>query len=240
LRIGNVVRWAVAVGLLGLSFVNASWLAPEPSGALQLIGAKVGDKDGCATLDETRRALIAGGGPVVLDADATSGCMPATTALTELARYRFILRIADGEKALELFDAIKRPIDDRYAFLGEAAAVASIRAREPKAWAFTIAESRQCFSDYAKLGWLSLVPASCKGRTILVPLDQKWKIAGWPRRFQARMAAAGTRIILTGPGDRADAIPGLAQVEQIPEIPRAYTGYVWVDDVERIGPAIRR
>jgi hypothetical protein len=240
MRIGNIVRWAVAFGLLGLSFVNASWLAPEPPGALRLIGAKVGDKDGCATLDATRRALIAGGGPVVLDAEAKPGCMSATTALTELARYRFILRIADGGKALALFDAIKRPIDDRYAFLGDAAAVAAIRAREPNAWAFTIAQGRQCFADYAKLGWLSLVPASCKGGTILVPLDQKWKIAGWPRRFQARMAAAGTRIILTGPGEPVDAIPGIAQLEQIPEIPRAYTGYAWVDDVELIGPSIRR
>jgi hypothetical protein len=240
MRIGNIVRWAIAVGLLGLSFVNASWLAPEPAGALKLIGAQVGGEDDCATLDATRRALIAGGGPVVLDIDTKPGCMPATTALAELARYSFIMRTTDGEKALAVFDSIKRPIDDRYAFLGDAAAISAIRAREPNAWAFTIAEGRQCFADYTKLGWLSLVPASCKGKTILVPLDQKWKIAGWPRRFQARMAAADTRIILTAPGEPTDSIPGIAQLEQIPEIPRAYTGFAWVDDVGLIGPSIRR
>jgi hypothetical protein len=240
MRIGNIVRWLVAIGLVILSFVNASWMAPAPTGALQLIGAKADTGGDCASLEDTRRALINGGGTVVLRLDPASGCATPASALAELPRYRFIFDTADGAGALALFDAAKRPIDQRYAFFGTAGAIAPIRARNPEAWTFTIAEARKCFADYTRLGWLAQVPESCVGGTILVPLDQKWKVAGWPRRFQARMAAVGTRIILTGPGEPGDSIPGLTQLDQIPEIPRDYTGSVWVDDIALIGPSIRR
>lgn len=237
---GNLIKWTVAIALVVLSFVNASWLAPEPVGGLSLIAAHSGDKDGCATLEGTRRALIDAGGGVVIDTDAAKGCMTAETALAQFPRYHFILKVSDAEKALAIFEKLKRPIDDRYGFLGDAAAITTIRAKAPDAWAWTIAEGRTCFADYVTRGWLGLVPASCKGGTILVPLDQKWKVAGWPKRFQARMKAAGTRVILTAPGAPADAIPGLTQLEQIPEVPRAYTGMLWLEDAALIGPSIRR
>ena len=240
MKIGNLIKWAIAIALVVLSFLNASWLAPEPSGGLSLIAAHSRNKGGCATLESTRRALIDAGGGVVIDTDNAKGCMTAEMALTQFPRYHFILKVSDGEKALAIFERLKRPIDERYGFLGDAAAIAAIRAKAPAAWAWTIAEGRTCFADYVTRGWLGLVPASCTGGTILVPLDQKWKVAGWPKRFQARMKAAGTRVILTAPGAPTDTIPGLIQLEQIPEVPRAYTGMLWLEDAALIGPSIRR
>lgn len=240
MRIGNLVKWAIAVALVVLSFLNASWLAADPVGGLSLIAARSGDKDGCATLESTRRALIDAGGGVVIDTDSARGCMTAETALEQFPRYHFILKVSDAEKALGIFDTLKRPIDERYGFLGDAASVAAIRLKNPRAWAWTIPEARACFDDYVKFGWFGLVPANCKGGTILVPLDQKWKVAGWPRRFQARMKAAGTHVILTAPGEPADGIPGLTQLEQIPQVPRDYRGMLWLEDAALIGPSIRR
>ncbi len=240
MRIGSLVRWAIAGFLVVMSFVNASWLAPAPPGALQMIAARPGAGDACPSLKDTREALIAAGGPVVLDAAAKPGCMNFATALEQLPRYKFILKTDDAAGTLAAFEKLERPVDERYGFIGDAATVATIRARAPKAWAFTIAEGRACFEDYVKLGWLAMVPESCRGKTILVPLDEKWKVAGWPRRFQARMKAAGTQVILTAPGKPADAIPGITTLEQIPEVPRAYTGYLWVDAPILIGRSIRR
>lgn len=239
MRVANLVKWAIALGLLGLSFVNASWLAPDPQGGLQLIAAKNG-KDGCATLETTRRALIDAGGGVVLDSDSAGKCLSAKTALEQFPRYRFLLRTADAAKVLGIFDALKTPVDSRYGFIGTSAAIAGIRDKVPGVWAFTIAEARTCFADYVKLGWFALVPKSCEGGTIIVPLDEKWKVAGWPRRFLARMKAAGTHVILSGPGAPADAIPGLTQLEQIPQVPRDFAGLLWLDDAALIGPSIRR
>ena len=240
MRIGNLIKWAIAIALVVLSFLNASWLAPDPAGGLSLIAAHSEDKPGCATLEGTRRALIDAGGGVVIDTDSAKGCLTAETALQQFPRYRFILKVSDAAKALAIFKQLDRPVDERYGFLGDAATIAAIRAQNPKAWAWTIPEARGCFADYVKLGWFGGTPASCKGTTILVPLDQKWKVAGWPRRFQARMAAAGTHVILTAPGAPADAIPGLTQLEQIPEVPRDYTGMLWLEDAALIGPSIRR
>ena len=240
MNIANLAKWAIALGLLGLSFLNASWLAADPQGALQLVAAHSEDKGGCATFGGVQRALIDAGGGVVLDADSTGKCLPAQTALEQFPRYHFILKTSDAAKTLAIFERIKQPIDERYGFLGDAATIAAIRAKAPGAWAWTIAEARACFDDYVKLGWFGVTPKSCKGGTILVPLDQKWKVAGWPRRFQARMAAAGAHVILTGPGAPAESIPGLSQLEQIPEVPREYTGMLWLEDAGLIGPSIRR
>lgn len=240
MKIGNLVKWAIALGLLTLSFLNASWIAPDPQGGLQLVAAHSEDKDGCATLGGVQRALIDAGGGVVLDTDSVRGCLSAETAIEQFPRYRFILKVSDAAKILAMFERLKEPIDDRYGFVGDAAAIAAIRAKAPGAWAWTIAEARGCFDDYAMLGWFGITPKSCKGGTILVPLDQKWKVAGWPRRFQARMAAAGTHVILTGPGAPVQGIPGLTRLEQIPQVPREYTGILWLDEPGLIGPSIRR
>lgn len=240
MRIANLAKWAIALGLLGLSFLNASWIAPSPKGGLQLVAAHSEDKARCATLEGVRRALIDAGGGAMLDADASGPCLSAKTALEQFPRYHFILKVEDAAKVMAIFETLNRPMDERYGIVGDAQAVAAIRAKAPDAWAWTIQGARTCFNEYVKLGWFGLTPAICKGGTILVPLDEKWKVAGWPKQFLARMAAANTRVILTGPGSPADSIPGLTPLEQIPEVPRDFTGMLWLEDAALIGPSIRR
>ena len=240
MSVANLAKWGLALGLLALSFLNASWIAADPQGALQLVAAHSEDKNGCATLGGLQRALIDAGGGVVLDMDSAKGCLSAETAIEQFPRYRFILKTSDAEKTLAMFARLKEPIDERYGFVGDAATIAAIREKLPGAWAFTIADGRRCFADYVKLGWFGLTPKSCRDGTIIVPLDGKWKVAGWPRRFLARMKAANTHVILAGPGTPENTIPGLTRLEEIPEVPRDYTGMLWLDEPRLIGPSIRR
>lgn len=158
----NLAKWAIALGLLALSFLNASWIAADPQGALQLVAARSEDKEGCATFGGVQRALIDAGGGVVLDTDSAKGCLSAETAIEQFPRYHFILKVSDAEKALAMFERLKEPVDERYGFMGEAATIAAIRAKVPGAWAFTIADGRRCFDDYVKLGWFGLTPQSCR------------------------------------------------------------------------------
>lgn len=239
MRFWNLFKWAVAAVLVILSFANASWLAPRPEGTLRLVAAKF-EGSGCSSVEQTRRAIIAGGDAVLLDGDEKPGCPSPVEALMQLPRYDFIFRVTDGARMVAMLDQLPRKPDNRHGFIGDDKQVAAIRARKPDAWAFSIAQARKCFSDYTLLGWVTITPASCQNGTILIPLDSKWRVPGWPKRFQARMAAANTRVILTGPGAPDDAIPGLTALEQIPEIPRDYTGYAWIDEIELIGNAIRR
>jgi hypothetical protein len=239
MKVVKWLGWAIVLGLVIISFMNASWLAPEPTGTLKLIATRTADKDKCPSLEAMRRALIDSGGRLVIDVDARSTCTAMAQALTQLPRYEYIIRVGDAAKALAIFDRIKRPIDNRYSFIGDAADIAVIRARAPKAWSWTPQEGRTCFADYVVRGWFGLVPDSCAGKTMLVPIDQKWKVAGWPKRFLARMAAAGTRVIMTD-SDTGSGLKGIDQLDQIPQVPRDYNGYLWVDDAALIGPAIRR
>ena len=78
------------------------------------------------------------------------------------------------------------------------------------------------------------------GKTIIIPLDQQWKAWGWPKRFMARMDAAKVRVILSGPASADGTMVGLTALEQIPQVPRDFTGYLWVEDIDLIGPALRR
>ena len=175
---------------------------------MQLVAAKPGTGD-CPDVEELRKALIAGGGPAVLTEPDAGKCTARKEALEQLGRYPFIFAGGDPQALLAMFAKTNSPFEGRYGYLGDAAEVAAFRQAAPQGWAFTIAEGRRCYADYTMWGWLTIVPESCRGGTMLVPLDGKWKLAGWPKRFQARMKASGTRIILTGPGDPADAITGL-------------------------------
>jgi glycerophosphoryl diester phosphodiesterase len=240
MRFANIIKLSIPALLIALSFTNASWIAPDPDSTLTLIAAHPADGKNCPTIETVRRALIDGGGLVALDAETAPGCMTLGAALQEFPRYHFQVQMRDGAKTLAIFDQLKLPLDERYSFTGDAASVAAIRARAPNAWAWTIAEGKQCFEDYVTKGWFSIVPDSCKGRTIIVPLEQRWKMAGWPNRFQARMKAAGTHVILTGPSGAPGTITGLTALAQVVDVPRSYKDYLLVEDATMIGPPIRQ
>lgn len=122
-------------------------------------------------------------------------------------------------------------------FTGPEGVIAPLREAFPTAWAFSPRAAAACSADYRALGWLGMVPESCRGGTILVPIDRQWQFAGWPDRLQARMAEAGARVVLTGPA--AGWPVGLDLPEQVGDIPASFTGYVLVSDIWTVGPALK-
>jgi glycerophosphoryl diester phosphodiesterase len=132
-----------------------------------------------------------------------------------------------------------RPIDAKYSFYGGAAPVARMRAIAPAAWGWSKDRVQACLKDYVATGWTGFVPASCSGGTVAVPLNYQWLVWGWPKRFMQRMDDAGVKVILTGPYERGSALAGIERLDQIPQVPRDFTGYLWVEDIATIGPALR-
>ncbi len=123
------------------------------------------------------------------------------------------------------------------AFYGAQGPVDRIRQIFPEAWAFTKDEAVGCSKAYAALGWSSLVPEVCRGRTIFVPLDYQWAMWGWPNRMIARMEEHGTRIVVLGPQGEGRPI-GLDLPEQLGDIPASFNGYAMVDDSFAVVPAL--
>ena len=123
-------------------------------------------------------------------------------------------------------------------FFGDPAPVARIKEIYPEAWAFSPEAAKQCASDYVLTGWTSFLPDSCKGGTMIIPVDEQWKFWGWPSKLIARMEEFGGSIIVSGPQSASEPITGLTLPEQLGDIPRDFNGYIWVDDSWAIAPAL--
>ena len=131
------------------------------------------------------------------------------------------------------------PDQPRFGFFGDARVVDVIRAKAPRAWAMNPAGARRCTTDYIKFGWSGWFPQSCVGGTIIVPLDRQWAFWGWPDRLQDRAARHGARVLMVGPRGETVGGTGLWQVQQLTKVPASFKGYVWVDDIYNLGPALR-
>ena len=127
----------------------------------------------------------------------------------------------------------------RDGFYGAAGPVERIKRHYPDAWAWSMDGAKACTKDYILTGWTTIVPDSCRGGTIVVPLNYQWLFAGWPNRLIQRMNAVGARVLVTGPYERGEPNTGLTLPEQLGEIPATFKGYVWVEDIWTVGPSLR-
>ena len=142
--------------------------------------------------------------------------------------------------AAKLEAAGRDPEENGDAFYGGAKVTARVREIYPDAWAWNPGEARQCSEDYVKLGWSGYLPESCRGGTMVIPLNYQYLYWGWPNRLIARMEAYGGEIIVTGPYTSGEPNTGLTLPEQLSEIPSDFNGYIWVEDTFNIAPALNR
>lgn len=123
------------------------------------------------------------------------------------------------------------------AFYGHQVPIKRIRELYPEAWAWSPQEAKGCSQDYVLYGWSGYVPRSCRGKTMIIPLDRQWAFWGWPNRLMARMEAYGGKIIVIGPtGENRPR--GLTLAEQLTRVPSTFNGYIWIEDSFTILPAL--
>src|SRR3954471_5499528 len=173
------------------------------------------------------------------------GAMPTVgELLRELpkARIVFIFKSKDPRDADALVAAFRRAgvaIDDKYGFQGAAPVAERMRRLVPGAWAVDPRQPKACLTDYLKTGWTGFTPASCRNTTIVVPLNYRWALWGWPYRFLDRMAKANTRVEIWGPYRNGGIVP-IDRPEQYDQVPVDFHGWLWVDDFYTMGPALQR
>jgi hypothetical protein len=146
---------------------------------------------------------------------------------------------AEGADAAKALLAQLPAGDRRHILIGDDAAVTMAKAERPAMRAFSIASARKCAADY-RGSLLGSVPESCANGVMLLTLDELgFTLWGWPNRFLDRTAKANTAVIIAQ--DVAGGkIKGLTDVRQYGEIASGFNGYVWVDRIEELGPALRR
>jgi glycerophosphoryl diester phosphodiesterase len=158
------------------------------------------------------------------------------------ARIVFVFKSRDPADADALVAAFRRagvPIDDRYGFQGNPAVTGRLKQLVPGAWVIDAGAAKACLKAYLKSGWTGFVPAACRGTTVVVPLNYRWTLWGWPYRFLARMAKANTRVVIWGSYDNGG-VSALDRPGQYDQVPADFHGWLWVGDFYNMGPALRR
>jgi hypothetical protein len=173
--------------------------------------------------------------------DKASGNESITTAIAALTKPERIWKVQGTAAAQSLLAALPAPSETaRDAFLGDDAAVAAVKKARPDAWAFTVKSARACAADYRTTGLWGSVPASCtKGTMMLTVNELGYSLWGWPNRFLARMKAAGVHAIIAE-AVAGDKITGLSVPARYGDIAHSYNGYIWIDNVGEMGPALVR
>ena len=164
-------------------------------------------------------------------------------AVAGLTKPELFWEVKGQAVAKQLVATLPKPavdVADQNVIIGDAAAVAFIQGLQLNHSAFSIAGARACASDYRLSGLWGSVPESCRNGTMLLTIDELgFTLWGWPNRFLARMKDANVRLIIAE--DVANGqIKGLTDVNQYGDIANSYNGYIWVDNIEELGPALRR
>lgn len=83
------------------------------------------------------------------------------------------------------------------------------------------------------------VPEGCRNTLVPLPINFAARMPGWPERFQAELAEAGSTIILYGPYEQGDAgASGIDTAEQAALIPDSFTGFVSTNEIQRVNRVV--
>lgn len=159
----------------------------------------------------------------------------------------FNFKSRDSQEADLLYQALKQSGRDSErvgdAFYGgpELGPVGRMRELLPNNWIFSTRDQIQsCTTDYVLYGWTGHVPVSCHNSVLVVPINYQWAFWGWPNRLLHRMTRAGTRVIVMGPFATGKSNEGLTDLAQFQSIPTSFNGYIWVEDMLAIAPALKK
>ena len=97
-----------------------------------------------------------------------------------------------------------------------------------------------CIGQYALLGWTGRMPDACRETMVMIPVNIAPWLWGWPNLFLQRMAEAGSEVILLGPYGSGDpGTAGIDDLETLAAVPEGFSGYIWTNRIELIGPAVK-
>lgn len=172
------------------------------------------------------------------------GMMPTLAeAIRAFPDGRFLINIKsrDAMEADRLADYLRRHdlLRGRPLLVyGDQAPVERLTTLLPQVRGFSRATLKACALRYLAAGWTGHVPEACRGTLLLVPLDYRHLLWGWPNHFLARMRAVGTEVVLTGALEGGK-LTGIDRPDQLDRVPDRFDGGIWTEAIERIGPAVK-
>lgn len=97
-----------------------------------------------------------------------------------------------------------------------------------------------CLVQYELLGWVGIMPDACRNTKVMIPINAAPWLWGWPNLLLTRMQDAGSEVILLGPYGAGDpGTAGIDDLETLAQVPEKFSGYVWTNRIEVIGPKLK-
>lgn len=115
--------------------------------------------------------------------------------------------------------------------------IAVLRQELPTLRVMSKATIKKAFLPYLAWGWTGYTPAAMKNAFFYLPQKYARFLWGWPHRFIKRIKNANSIFVLVaGEGVWSE---GFDTAEDLKELPPNYTGGIWTNRIDRIGPLIR-
>lgn len=142
---------------------------------------------------------------------------------------------AIGDRVADVLQTLPADVRAQQFVYGAVPAVERVAERLPDVRTFTAPGIRACLKRYLPVGWLGIVPEPCRDTVLLLPVDYTWLIAGFPRRFEARMRRHGTEVVLMGP--LVDGVTtGIDDPATADRVPDDFSGWIWTNRIEQVAP----
>ncbi len=174
------------------------------------------------------------------------GAMPS---LDEVLRafpgraFTLVIKSKDIHEADLLLAYLRRHHADfaRISVFGGDPPVQRLRQLMPHLRASSEQSVKGCLTRYLALGWTGIVPENCRNAIVPVPFNYRKLAWGWPNLFAERLRAVNSQLLLVGIYERHSDKPGMNMVnsDELAALPQDYSGAVFADRMEIIGPAAR-
>ncbi len=116
--------------------------------------------------------------------------------------------------------------------------VGVIRQRLPQIRTTTRPGMKRCLKRYMAVGWTGYVPSDCRRSVLFVPANMAPWFWGWPNRMLRRMDRVDTRVVLIGDYGGEGFSNGFNDPDRLAELAPDYSGGIWTDRIDLIGPAV--
>lgn len=170
------------------------------------------------------------------------GAMPTLgEVLSEFPDTKFLINIKSRSKSVA--DAFLEYVPEsdwpRISIMGHLDTMNIIRATRPDISHASPGGIKSCLKTYLLTGWSGHVPKSCHNMDVHVPANLRKLAWGWPHKFEKRLNSVGSRSVLRGDlGHHKTA--GIDTDRDIARVPLGYTGIVYTNKIEIVGPELKK
>jgi glycerophosphoryl diester phosphodiesterase len=147
--------------------------------------------------------------------------------------------LAEGQAMARFLMTLPQARRDAIVIYGGDRPIRGVRELLPDQRVVSRATVKACLLRYAAFSWTGWIPEVCGRTAVLVPINYASYLWGWPNRFLNRMKAVDAEVFVLGPYGGGFSV-GLDSAESLRQLPGGFSGGIWTNRIETLGPGKNR